>query len=409
MSRAPKPKPIRTTPDNEFAHRTMTHRLPKNIRNVIEAHPGYPPSVKRGLQELAEQMEANDRIPPLPYPAWDGEEWERAVVLRDGESWQDTDWFFGETYGFRLILSVVRYFETFLDPYGPMKERELEAGSPFLPVQRFFSAEGPGATVRAERSPSQDIATILEDALHLSMWGNRADISFHAGGEMDHSAGDREMLLSDMGAEAAGLLAQAAGPVNIVMDNSGAEMAGDLVLALTVNRLTNAPVTMHLKFYPTYVSDTIVADVHTFLEAAGRHSDEVVRWFGEEIQAALDSGVILLAPDPYWCETEFLSSMPPRIARTLSEGALTIVKGDFNYRRAFRDTIWPADTPLGEAMGLAEGTAAARSMSETSWLFLRTMKSDVLVGVERAQADRLDADEPGWRTDGRRGVIQFLH
>lgn len=408
MNRILKPEPIRTTAENEFAHRTMTHRLPKNIRNVIEAHPGYPESVKAGLEELASQMEGNAPIPEIPYPAWDGEEWERAWTLRKGERWQDTDWFFGETYGFRLLLSVVRYFETFIDPYGPMKERELEAGTPFLPVQRFFGAEGPGAALREEQTPELGVAEILEDALHLSMWGNRADISFHAGGEMDHSAGDRELLLADQGAEAARLLADNRKGVHIVMDNSGAEMAGDLVLALTVNKLTGAPVTMHLKFYPTYVSDTIVADVHNFLSAGDDHSDEVVRWFMDEVKAALDGGRILLAPDPYWCETEFLSSMPPRIGRALSEGALTIVKGDFNYRRAFRDTIWPADLPLAEAMGLSEGTAAARSMGETAWLFLRTMKSDVLVGVNRARADRLDAEEPGWRTDGRRGVIQFL-
>ncbi|MFP4301952.1 MAG: ARMT1-like domain-containing protein [Spirochaetaceae bacterium] len=408
MNRTLKPEPIRTSAENEFAHRTMTHRLPRNIRNVIEAHPNYPASVKRGLEELAAEMEANAPIPPIPYPAWDGEEWERAWAVREGEPWQDTEWFFGETYGFRLLLSVVRYFETFIDPYGPMKERELKAGSPFLPVTRFFGAEGPGAALLEERSLELEVAAIIEDALHLSMWGNRADISFHAGGEMDHSAGDRELLLSDQGGEAAALLASNGKGVHIVMDNSGAEMAGDLVLALTVNKLTGAPVTMHLKFYPTYVSDTIVADVHTYLDAGGAHSEEVVRWFAREVQAALDEGRILLAPDPYWCETEFLSSMPPRIGRALSGGALTIVKGDFNYRRAFRDTIWPADLPLADAMGLPEGTAAARSMSDTPWLFLRTMKSDVLVGVERAQADRLDAEEPGWRTDGRRGVIQFL-
>lgn len=430
MNQHVQPDPIRTTSQNEFAHRTMTHRLPKNISNVIEAHPEYPDSVKEGLRKLAEEIASDAPLPPIPYPAWDGEEWDRAYARRAGDSWQNTDWFFAETYAFRLILSVVRYFETTVDPYAPMKKRELDSGSPFLPVQRFFGTHGPGAALPGGRGEASGAAgsqarsgtalaaasegaqndekvAILEDALHLSMWGNKADISFHAGGEMDHSAGDRELLLADQGAAAAALLGRAAGPVNIVMDNSGAELAGDLVLALTINRLTLVPVTMHLKFYPTYVSDTIVDDVLTYLDRARSHADEAVSWFAGEVQAALDEGRILLAPDQYWCETEFLSAMPPRIAKALSGAALTIVKGDFNYRRAFRDTIWEPETELPAAMGPRDGSEAARSMGSTPWLFLRTMKSDCLLGVNREQAEELDRSEPGWRTDGRRGVIQL--
>jgi hypothetical protein len=445
MNQNVQPDPIRTTTANEFAHRTMTHRLPKNIRNVIEAHPEYPESVKEGLRQLAQEIASDAPLPAIPYPAWDGESWDLALARRTGESWQDTDWFFAETYAFRLILSVVRYFETTVDPYAPMKQRELDSGSPFLPVQRFFGGDGPGAALRGSRGPSSEVVAtqtggenaptaartgparaqtgppgtsasaldeekvaILEDALHLSMWGNKADISFHAGGEMDHSAGDRELLLADQGAEAAKLLSRGTAPVNIVMDNSGAELAGDLALALTINRLTDVPVTMHLKFYPTYVSDTVVEDVHIYLEHARSHEDEVVSWFAGEVQQALDEGRILLAPDQYWCETEFLSAMPPRIAKALSGGALTIVKGDFNYRRAFQDTIWDPGMQLDSAMGLAGGSDAARSTKGTPWLFLRTMKSDCLLGVDREQAEALDRSEPGWRTDGRRGVIQFI-
>lgn len=414
MDQPPRPYPIRTTPKNVFAYNTVTHRLPANIRNVISAHPDYPQTVKRELESLAAAIAGNERIPPIPLPAWDAEYWTTAYAVHAHENWHNTEWFFGETYAFRLLLAATRYFATEVDPYGPIKRRELVAGSPFLPVQRFFGEGGPGASILDRRAGEQvgsiriPPTTILEEALHLSMWGNRADISFTAGGELDHSAGDRELLLADDGQTAASILVEAKGVVHVVMDNSGAELAGDLVLALTIQRLTRAQVVFHVKFYPTYVSDTIVEDVHTFLRAATAHADPVVTSFAAQAQDALDAGAIVLAPDPFWCETEFLNNMPPRIAGMFATAAMVIVKGDFNYRRAVRDTIWTPGMRLPAAMGLSESNTHAATLQAIPWLLLRTMKSDCLAGVESALIDQLDRTEPGWRTDGRRGVIQLV-
>jgi hypothetical protein len=37
---------------------------------------------------------------------------------------------------------------------------------------------------------------------------------------------------------------------------------------------------------------------------------------------------------------------------------------------------------------------------------LRTMKSDPILGLAAGTRERLDAEDPGWRVQGRRGVIQ---
>jgi hypothetical protein len=329
-------------------------------------------------------------------------------------------WFFAETYAFRLILSATRYFETGIDPFGAIKRRELDSGSPFLPVMRFFGA-GPGqgllfqaaeagatASTTPRRDPGEDERAILEEALHLSMWSNRADISFVAGGALDHSRGRRELLLADYGGAAAERLAQAAGPIHIILDNSGAELAGDLVFALTLNILTGASVVLHPKFYPTYVSDTIVDDIYRFLAAASAHPEAAVRRFAHAASDAINNGTFTLAPDPYWCETRFLHELPPRLVTPFEHAAMVVVKGDFNYRRAMRDRIWPAGTEPAHAMGLADASGEPARLTSVPWLFLRTMKSDCLVGIDGKTMDDLDRDVPGWRTDGRRGVIQLV-
>jgi damage-control phosphatase, subfamily III len=78
---------------------------------------------------------------------------------------------------------------------------------------------------------------------------------------------------------------------------------------------------------------------------------------------------------------------------------MVIIKGDFNYRRVFRDTIWPDGTEPAAALGFSPSYPV---------LLLRTMKSDCLVGVKGETNRHLDETEPGWRTAGKRGVIQLV-
>ena len=144
---------------------------------------------------------------------------------------------------------------------------------------------------------------------------------------------------------------------------------------------------------------TTVQDIHIYLARAAQSEDTTVRRLAAAVHVEFDRGVLSLAPDDYWCGTRFLTAMPTRIRGALAGAELLIVKGDFNYRRVFRDTIWPADT---------DPRAAAGAAFPYPILLLRTMKSDCLVGVAERVTSPLDQTEPGWRTAGRRGVIQLL-
>lgn len=432
MQPKPVPNPIRTTSANAFAHATMTDRLPANIRNVIRVN-DFPSSISTALEELARHIAGNEEIPPPPFPAWDHDTWNAEWKPHRNARWHDMEWFFGETYGFRLLLERTRYFETGIDPFLPLKQREIDSGSAFLPIQRFFAPGSPAATLletsvpapaagsastervgasvgRSDasvplgflRSTVSDALPLIKEALHLSMWGNKADISFVSGGELDHSSGDRELLILDHSGDGARRILNHAAPdrpVHIIMDNSGAELAGDLVLAMVVVAITGARVILHPKLYPTYVSDTTAQDIHRFLRVAANHQDATVRCFAGAMEPLLESLSITIAPDDYWCTARFMTDMPPRITRLLSDASVIIVKGDFNYRRVMRDTVWPAGIDPRAASGIP---------LPVPFLLLRTLKSDCLVGVPKSTASVLDTDEPGWRTAGRRGVIQLV-
>jgi hypothetical protein len=42
------------------------------------------------------------------------------------------------------------------------------------------------------------------------------------------------------------------------------------------------------------------------------------------------------------------------------------------------------------------------------FLALRTLKAELIVGLEEGQAERLAAEDPDWRINGRRGLVHLV-
>lgn len=407
----PSPRPIRTTPDNEFAHTTVTTRLPANIRNASTVDPDLAPELRSRLGALSDEIAGDHPIPAPSDEWWDADAWLRAWAPHAGSTWHDAVWYFAETYAFRLVLDRVRYFETERDPFAPFKRADLASGTAFLPIERF-----------ARRAPAPDGGTDavrerLATALTFSLWGNRADVSFHSGGPMDHSEHDDERLLRDDRSGMVDTIVDGNGPVDMILDNAGAELAADLQLAAEIVEAAGTPVRLHVKRYPTYVSDTTTADIHATLAAAHTAGGPAAA-LATRLEDHFGAGNLRVLSHPVWCEPHYLVDTPLHLARLLSSARLLIVKGDFNYRRVFRDTLWSTDVPDRAASGLvpaslptaggAGASPAAARLAHLPIALLRTMKSDVLVGVDPARVAQLDRDQSGWRTAGRHGVAQLI-
>lgn len=75
---------------------------------------------------------------------------------------------------------------------------------------------------------------------------------------------------------------------------------------------------------------------------------------------------------------------------------MTILKGDLNYRRLVGDRWWEPTTPFAEVTGYFPGRVAT----------LRTLKSDVIVGLDSGTVAELDATSESWRTSGMHALIQ---
>ena len=155
---------------------------------------------------------------------------------------------------------------------------------------------------------------------------------------------------------------------------------------------------------PWFVSDVTPADFHfsiEYLASSGKElSDLASRWTSmlEKKQMVLVEDKELLKywclPDPYYKMKE----VDPALYKYLSQSMLIIFKGDLNYRKLVGDLNWQHETELRRAL---------RGFAPTKLCSLRTLKADVVVGLEAGVAERLNDEDKDWMVTGKYAVIQF--
>jgi hypothetical protein len=245
--------------------------------------------------------------------------------------------------------------------------------------------------------PQQSFEERLSALVHASLWGNRMDLSYAASQAHGTHTNDDDLLVNDASAVVRHLL-DTSGDIHVIADNTGTELAMDLVLADALLADKANKVIIHLKMHPTFVSDATAPDVLTLIDTISSYAqNDEASTFGGRLYQAFEVGRLRLAQDFYWNSARLLWDMPPHLADVFRRAALVIIKGDANYRRMVGDLPWDPETPF----------AAVTDYFPAPLLALRTLKSDLIVGLPAGLTGRLDLTDSQWRTNGRRGLIQF--
>jgi Damage-control phosphatase ARMT1-like domain len=322
-------------------------RTPKLISQLKDAHP-FSAAQRRALDDL----------------------------LAETASWADASFLWSESVFFQRLLEAIGFFTPgpwyYVDPFAYLKAAELHDDA----------AESALTAVAGQHG---------RDKLLASAWGNRADLGFR----IDRTADPEQAgLVADDSTELWAVL-DTATDIVLVADNAGRELMADLILIDQL--LTSEPVrsvSLQVKPHPYYVSDATTADAVACLDRLTR--TQATAAAAGRLTAAVAAGRFTLDTHEFYCAPWSYHRMPDDLAGRFRRASLTIMKGDLNYRRLAGDLAWPPSTPFAEAVSYFPGPVAA----------LRTLKSDVITGIDPAMITRLGGPVGSWRTDGSHGLIQ---
>ncbi|MEA5621266.1 damage-control phosphatase ARMT1 family protein [Cronbergia sp. UHCC 0137] len=395
----PLPTPLVGSEIGSFTELTVTQRMPAIALRVIAENKFFP-EINQSLQELALELPTGNLRPLLNDPNPDFLAWEKYSEPYQEQRWIDVPWFFAETYFYRLILNITNYFHQEIDPFALQKSQGLETSIDSI-VSLCSQTEKWLNESKQEGKPSKSSLIAL---LYFALWGNRVDLSLWSAFADDRSRFDIQsqltnILVDDSFAVSKLLTASQGKRVDLIIDNAGFELICDLCLVdfLLGSGFANQ-VYLHLKPHPTFVSDAMIKDVYQTKDFLAESSNSSLKSFTQRLTENLDSGKLVLTEDYFWTSPLAFWEIPTSLKDELGKSSLIIVKGDANYRRLLGDRHWDYSTKFTDIVSYLPAPMVA----------LRTLKSEVVAGLNPADIQEKAQLDPNWLTNGQWGIIQLV-
>ncbi len=392
----PLPPPITGQEPTSFAHFTITVRLPHIIDKIIEDN-FYPPEIVVNLQALKAEIPQQPISLPESVASSERSYWEKYFQQYQGKNWLEAPFYLAEAYFYRRILEAVYYFQPGpfyqLDPFQKQKLTGLEDHSSFL--QKAIEQQEP---MLGEK---ETIQAHLRGLLLINLWGNRADMSLLPAQQQllrTESQADDALIIDNVERLWHFMHKRQPERIDFILDNAGVELAGDFLLAdfFLTTKLTRQ-VVFHAKTYPTFVSDATRKDVDLTWQFFKDHT-RFPAAFADRLSAHFRQSRLVIEDHPFWNAPAHFFELPSGLQHQLSAADLLVSKGDANYRRLLGDASWPWTTPVWEAVDYLPVPCLA----------LRTLKSEVLVGLKEDSLRGMDTSTSHWLTSGKYGLIQFI-
>lgn len=384
------PPPLHTSTAGSFAHDTFKRRIPQILQNTAAAN-DFPAHIQDNFSAFHDELTCGV-VRGLHENTPDRAFWDPISAPHLGHSWLDVPWLWAEAFFYRRVLEASGYFQPGpsrgLDPYAAIKAQEWQ----------------PHAAPAAVNALLADLPTEAEAhfqrLLHASLWGNRTDLSYNVAGHLGSTgsqhAESENLLVDHSKAVWAQLKSSEPARVTLIADNAGTELLMDLAL---IDHLLDsglaAAVDLHVKPQPYFVSDTLPQDVEQGLGAmtlGGEHA----RALAARLLQHRSRGCFTVSTHWFYPTSLPYFRLPADLAADLAAADLVLIKGDLNYRRLLGDRAWPHTASFSEIASYFPAPFAA----------LRTLKGEIMVGLEPGRVQQLWAEDARWLVNGKRGVIQ---
>jgi len=382
------------------------------------------------MEDLMEDLQKNTKLRPIyddgeaDVPLWNKE---IAKYFR-GKDFMNAPWLFAEAYKYRRLhecFTMSKYWKDYDVFYRQKCETFSRSGQAVFELStRFAEPFTPESESDPEKLQAAKKLLFLE-LTQVCLWGNSTDLSLlinmseedikrlqSTGGE--HLASTEANILgNDMHALWDVVAKMKNGRIDFVLDNAGFELYCDMVYAdFLISSGICKEVRFHGKRFAWFVSDVTRQDFDWILQVSyyghlfTGHSDNEMaslKKMAQRWKQYVAEGKWIYEAHPFWCSGYTfwdIKTEAPDLFLHLSESDLVLFKGDLNHRKLTYDCHAPPTTPFEVAIGpLASEPGTPPVVS------LRTIKSDVVVGIPGEDAQRLDETEPGWKISGKYAVV----
>ncbi len=329
---------------HDYVRQTLKTRIPAILKIAGE---GQNAEAVRQLLAIGRAVDANAPM-VLDLHDWPIPGWESLPGRVNGKRPTEASFFDFEYWLYFRILLATRYPRNSADPFRATKHRDLERH------------------IQWAEQAIQKTQT-LPEALTLSLHANAHDLSQVSEPASSHYLGGELLQIEPSGIRR----------LNIIADNFGAEFVADLVLAIIAAE-AGIEVVVHVKHLPMFVSDTTTDDVVILFDRLTPGSA-----FARRLQAEVKRGSLRVTSNSFWSAPLFMDQAPLD-ELDAGEGALTILKGDLNFRRAIGDVTVPIETPF-ETLPI---------LPAVPMLALRSIKSYCVAGMKVWPAGMSTEDFP---------------
>jgi hypothetical protein len=387
MAKITLPPYLMTSEPGSFAEKTIKERKPIIIDRIL-SHYGYTDEIRQSLLAFKDEL-ARGSIQPLKENTSDRTMWNQAITAWEAETWLSLPWFLAETYFYRRVLEITAYFQpgpwAGRDPYGRLKDETIEQALP-----AFTDIYGEMSFSSSEEA--------FNAYFYKALWGNRGDLSNMSTFDEDMSDQSHQIIRNDLH-EAFRFMTQKPSSIALFLDNTGKELLFDLAL---VDFLIQTHYAHHFTFYlknqPFFVSDVMPKDLKKALNLLSASKSRKNQHLASRLTKGIRSGQIRIEAPPFFTTSSMYREFPKTLSDQIGRHDLVILKGDVNYRRLFGDRHWPKTTPVD----------LAAAYFPTSFLSLRTLKGEIVLGLDQATVTALETRaEADWLINGNRGVITF--
>ncbi len=376
-----KPSEINGTEDNSFANYTIKHRLPRIVDEIYKGNVLSREKREKLLGLKASLYNGEMEYLREAYSFWnDGNK----IINQYHRNWLEVPFLFAEFFFYKKILDGVAYWQNGNDPFRFLKEEAL--------LENLDRVETSAIKIKDSESP-------LKELILFNLWGNQADLSQFYKEDENLRINKIDKIIINHIKDALAFFQTPKRQVDFFLDNAGIELAADFMLGLfLIERKLAHTVVFHGKPSPMFISDVTYEDFQYTINTFQKSESPVLKKMGKQIEAELNEGKIQFQTDSFWSLPKPFIEFPESMVKHLKKSNLVICKGDLNYRRLVEDRNW----------NFTANSEEITSYFPTNLLILRTLKSEVMVGLSEKKVQELYEEDRNWLIDGKYGMVQLI-